>query len=92
MGRRHGYAACIRADALDYESDEPGLYAEMQALASELDDASLALDPACAVACAWLLDEPGSALVDTEQPTEALRLSIRHIRSGFSAGGDDRDR
>ena len=58
--------------------------AELNALASELDDDTLTLDPACAVACVRLLSDPGqSPLLNPALPPDELRSRISQIRSGF---------
>jgi hypothetical protein len=89
MGRRQTYATLIRG-----RLPEPGvtrdarllaLADELEALASELADGSLALDPVAAVACMRLLsDVTESPLFNPEASAEALRSRIRQIRSGFS--------
>ena len=60
---------------------------ELEALACELEDEELALDPACAVACMRLLsDVSESPLLNPALPPELLRSRVRQIRSGFEAG------
>jgi hypothetical protein len=60
---------------------------ELEALASELDDEELVLDPACAVACVRLVsDVASSPLLNVELPAELLRSRVSQIRSG--ARGD----
>ena len=86
--RRHTYAAWIRG-----ELQQTGLVhanrvrlaaAELEALARELDDDELELDPASAVACMRLLSEPAqSPLLNPALPPEELRSRVRQIRSGF---------
>jgi hypothetical protein len=86
--RRHSFAALIRS-----QLPQPGLAGdakilavadELQALASELDDGALTLDPASAVACMRLLsDLDESPLLNPARPPEELRSRIRQIRSGF---------
>ncbi len=57
---------------------------ELEALARDLDDRGLALDPAAAVACMRLLTGiEGSPLLDPALPPEDLRSRIYQIRSGF---------
>jgi hypothetical protein len=57
---------------------------ELEALASELDDAELELDPACALACMRLLsDLAESPLLNPALSPEELRSRVRQIRSGF---------
>ena len=57
---------------------------ELEALASELEDDGLALDPVAAVACVRLLsDIPHSPLLNPAAPVAELRSRILQIRSGF---------
>lgn len=88
MERRHTFAALIRS-----RLPQPGLVSEgrivavtdeLEALASELDDSALALDPAAAVVCMRLLSHfAESPLLNPELPPEDLRSHIRRIRSSF---------
>jgi hypothetical protein len=90
VDRRHTYAARIRA-----ELEQTGLHdgarvmlptEELEALACELEDDQLALDPAAAVACMRLLSDPStSPLLNPALPPEQLRSRVRQIRSGFEA-------
>jgi hypothetical protein len=58
---------------------------ELEALASELEDEGLVLDPACAVACVRLLsDVVASPLLNRELPAELLRSRVSQIRAGFA--------
>ena len=90
VDRRHTYAALIRGELqqtrLAY-ADRVMLAAdELQALACELEDDELVLDPACAVARMRLLsDVSESPLLNTTLPPELLRSRVRQIRSGFEA-------
>jgi hypothetical protein len=89
--RRHSFAGLIRCRVGDARlaSDARVLAVadELEALASELDDGDLALDPASAVACLRLLsDFPQSPLLNQALPSEDLRARIRQIRSGFIPG------
>jgi hypothetical protein len=60
---------------------------ELDALAAELEDDGLALDPVAAVACVRLLsDLPASPLLNPAAPVSDLRSRIRQIRSGFAPG------
>jgi hypothetical protein len=86
--RRHYFAALIRGTV-----GQPGSATELrvravaddlQALASELEDESFAIDPASAIACLRLLSDPvASPLLNPELPQEDLRSLVRQIRSGF---------
>ena len=88
MERRRTFAAMLRRDLR-----EPGragdarlvaVAGDLEALASELDDETLALDPLAAVACARLLsDVPQSPLLNPDAPVAELRSRIHQIRAGF---------
>ena len=75
MERRHGYAAMIRGEAEVHR--DAGVEVELEALAAELDDEELELDPACAVACMRLLTD----VAELWEPELSSR--IRRIRGGF---------
>jgi hypothetical protein len=60
---------------------------DLEALAAELEDDSLDLDPAAAVACARLLRDPEASPLLTGAPPEEIRASIRHVRAGFRPRG-----
>jgi hypothetical protein len=87
--RRHSFAALIRSIV---KQPGPAVVArvhaaaeDLEALASELEDEELALDPACAVACARLVSDPAqSPLLNPALPPEELRSRVRQIRSGFT--------
>ena len=84
--RRHALAALIRSRLAWPEFGERATCAAagLEALASELDDDELELDPAAAVACARLLEDfAASPLLNLELPAEELPLRVRQIRSGF---------
>jgi hypothetical protein len=88
LDRRRSYAALIRARlAPSAAASEPLAAAaadELVALACELEDADLDLDPACAVACRRLLtDLVESPLLNPALPPEELRSHVRRIRAGF---------
>ena len=88
MDRRHSFAALIRGRLGDATTtDDARVLAaadDLQALARELDDDKLSLDPASAVACMRLLsDVSRSPLLIRALPTEDLRARIRQIRCGF---------
>jgi hypothetical protein len=56
---------------------------ELKSLASELDDETLSLDPACAVRCYRLLNNyADSPLLNTLLPAQDVEIWIRQIRSG----------
>lgn len=90
MDRRRTFAASIRAVVR-----EPGFGCEervrvaardLYALALELEDEKLTLDPASAVTCLRLLSDPTlSPLISPVLPPEDLRSRVFQIRSGFSA-------
>jgi hypothetical protein len=59
---------------------------ELAALAEELLDSRLELDPACAAACSRLLTGgPESSLYNSELPAEDARSRLVQIRAGFHA-------
>ena len=90
MERRQRYAALLR-DTLErpgllYEARVLAAADDLDALASQLDDEELELDPARAVACQRLLrDVFGSPLLNSALPPEDLRSQVVQIRSGFKA-------
>lgn len=91
MERRHTSAALIRSrlrqPSLGFEARVSAAAEDLEALACELDDDELELDPACAVACVRLLsDLAGSPLLNLTLPAEDLRSRVRQIRSGFRPG------
>jgi len=86
--RRRLYAASIRIQ-LDASNS---LYAErasraareLEALAADLDDETLELDPAAGVACARLLEDYAeSPLLNLALPADELRSRVCQIRAGF---------
>jgi hypothetical protein len=86
--RRQTFAALIRSafrqPVLGFEARLTAAAEELEALASELEDEALVLEPASAVACARLLsDVAGSPLLNRELPPELLRSHVRQIRTGF---------
>jgi hypothetical protein len=90
VDRRHAHASRIRQEVqqtgLAYGNRVMLAAEELEALACELEDDELALDPACAVACMRLLsDLSASPLLNPALPPEELRSRIRQIRSGFEA-------
>lgn len=89
MERRRGLAAYIRLvlkeSAIAPERPVMAAAEELEALASELEDEELVLEPACAVACVRLLsDVAASPLFDPALPPEVLRSRVTQIRSGFA--------
>jgi hypothetical protein len=85
MERRRTFAALIRSSLSEpVEARGSAAAEELEALASELEDGELALDPASAVACTRLLsDVVGSPLLNLALTSEELRSRVRQIRSGF---------
>jgi len=89
MERRHGYAESIRTvleqPEWDLDARSSAAREELEALASELDDGKLELDPACAVACARLLRAVAQSplLLTPAHPPAELCTRIRQIRFGF---------
>ena len=84
--RRHALAASIRSRLARPEPAErvACAVAELEALASELDDDELQLDPAAAVACARLLEDfAASPLLNLDLPPEDVPVQVGRIRSGF---------
>jgi hypothetical protein len=85
LERRHTFAALIHGHLKP--PLDPRLVAvadELDALASELENGELELDPARAIACLRLLSDPGeSPLLDVSVPAEELSSRVRQIRSGF---------
>jgi hypothetical protein len=94
MARRRSFATSIRTSL---ERPGPALEArvraaaeELEALATELDDRELVLDPACAIACRRLVSDPAeSPLLNPARPPEDLRSRVRQIRSGLEPGVAD---
>jgi hypothetical protein len=87
--RRRGFAALIRSSVSQpADAVVTRVHAaadDLEALASELEDEELALDPVCAVACARLVSDPAqSPLLNPALPPEELRSHVRQIRSGFA--------
>ena len=86
MERRQSFAALIRSRLrAPVEARIIAAAEELEALACELDDGELTLDPACAVACTRLLsDLAESPLLNPALPPEELCSRVRQIRSGFT--------
>jgi hypothetical protein len=83
MERRRTYAGYLRSRLLTSDERIAAVARDLEALASELEDDSLALDPVAAVACMRLLSETESPLMDRAAPAEELRSRVLQIRSGF---------
>jgi hypothetical protein len=88
LERRRLYAEMIRGmlgrPELPQAERIVAAFEELEALASELDDPELELDPACAVCCMRLAgDLVGSPLLNPEVPPEELSRQVRRIRAGF---------
>jgi hypothetical protein len=86
MERRQALAGYVRMWLQKPVDERLTLVAdELEALAADLEDEELALDPACAVACARLLaDLVSSPLLNRELPQDVLRGQVLRIRSGFT--------
>jgi hypothetical protein len=89
MDRRRTFAALNRqhVESLDGEAQAPfgDAASELEALAHDLEDGELALDPASAVACLRLVSEPTqSPLLNPTLPRDGLRFTARRIRAGFT--------
>jgi hypothetical protein len=85
MERRRILSAGIRTWLREPVSDSVrGAAPELEALAAELEDEGLTLEPVCAVACRRLLTDPErSPLLNPAFGPEDLRSGIRRVRSGF---------
>lgn len=88
--RRRSLASLIRGRLVDQgfgvDSQVSAAADELVALAGELEDDELELDPACAVACTRLFEDvDGSPLLNSKWPPGELRSRVRQIRSGFTA-------
>jgi hypothetical protein len=85
MERRRLLAADVRAWLREPVADSVRVAAgELEALAAELDDNRLTLDPACAVACVRLVSDPAlSPLLNSGRGPEELCSRITRIRCGF---------
>lgn len=86
--RRRSYAALIRSTLREpgpaLKSRVHAAASDLEALASELEDAKLELDPVCAVACMRLVSDLAvSPLLNPGLPPDELRSRVHQIRSGF---------
>jgi hypothetical protein len=89
MERRQSLAASIRWTLrhpdTQLEAHVSTAAGELEALALELEDGELELDPACALACSrFLHDSMESPLLNSARSPEELRSRIRKIRAGFT--------
>ena len=86
MERRRAFAVSIRQVLAAPQPERlQACEQALQALAAELDDDNLILDPSCAVACMHLVgDHVESPLYNAGLPAEALRWRVAQIRSGFA--------
>ena len=88
--RRQSFAALIRGRLVDHglgvDERVRAVAGELDALATDLEDDELELDPACAVACLRLFDDlEGSPLLNRRCPADELRARVHQIRAGFSS-------
>jgi hypothetical protein len=94
LERRRTFASYIRSRLLTSDERIAAVARDLDALATELEDDTLALDPAAAIACMRLLSEPESPLLDRGAQADELRSRVLQIRSGFKAqplsSGSDR--
>jgi hypothetical protein len=88
MSNRRGLSRLIRCSlASDENTRIAWVSRELAALADDLLDPQLELEPAAAVACSRLLTEPAtSPLLNSALPVEDLRSRIVQIRAGFHPG------
>jgi hypothetical protein len=89
MERRHSLAAYVRRAlgeaTLARDERVLAVAQELAALACELEDEELVLEPASAVACARLLsDVATSPLLSGAFPADDLRSRVAQIRAGFA--------
>ena len=87
--RRRDLAALARRRVSDRSPYDPRIAlvaGDLEALALELEDSSLTLDPACAVRCRRLLDDPEeSPLFDHTASADDLLATIRRVRVGLGS-------
>lgn len=84
MERRAYFAELARSWARTPDVTIAEVGDELEELARELEDATLDLDPAAALACRRFFTEPmASPLFDGVHPTDDLRSCITRIRAGF---------
>ncbi len=89
MANRRSLSRAIRARLEPAENPRIAANAvPLAALAEELADPQLELDPACAAACSRLLtDEVTSPLLNSALPADEVRSRLVRIRSGFCPRG-----
>jgi hypothetical protein len=83
MERRRTFASYLRCRLLTSDERIAAVAQDLEALARELEDESLALDPVAAIACMRLLSETDSPLLDPTASAEELRSRVLQVRSGF---------
>ena len=88
MDRRRGNAAQIRAWIAEQSLPEDARIVQsaeaLEELARELEDETLDLDPACAIACRRFVTDPlASPLFNEALPAADVGSTIVRIRSGF---------
>ena len=83
MERRRTFAGYVRSRLLTSDEQVAAVAQDLEALATELEDESLALDPVAAIACMRLLSETDSPLLDRAAQAEELRSRVLQIRAGF---------
>jgi hypothetical protein len=83
--RRRAHAAYFRfVIGVDRDGRLSTVLPELEALVADLEDDTLALDPACAVACARLVGDPcRSPLLDQSAAADEVRSQVQRIRRGF---------
>ena len=84
MARRRDCSASIRSVVAMHGEWNAELAGALEALAAALDDPELDLDPACAVACARLVDEEESLL----QAGASMQARVEGIRAGLTPRGE----
>jgi hypothetical protein len=86
MERRRILARTVRSWLAEPTSSRTREYAaELEALAAELVDEELSLDPVCAVTCKRLVADPTeSPLLNEAFPADELRWRLAAIRAGFA--------
>jgi hypothetical protein len=83
MERRHTFAGFLRSRLPTSDLRIAAVAHDLEALAAELEDDSLALDPVAAVSCMRLLSDPESPFLNRTAPADELRSRVLQIRAGF---------